>query len=472
MSKYSYLAKNIGLFTLTNFALKLVTFVLVPVYTYYLTTAQYGITDMLLTTVNMIIPLATLSIADSTLRFCFEKSENAVAYASVGFGVTLLSCGIVALLLPCLNLNFFGGLGDYKTWFLVCYAAMAFQIYLSNLSRGVGQVATMAVASIVGSLANIGLTLLTIVILKWGMFGFFLSLMVGNVIGCLWYLVPGRLYKYIRFSSNYYKDNLKSMLAYSLPLVPNALSWWMTQNINRFFITGMIGIAASGMFAAAAKIPGFLKLATNIFEQAWNLSAFQQFKSKNKEKFFSIIFVFYNAMLVMGVAVFIPLSAWISSLMLQKEFYEAWMLIPFLLISFYYNSLSAFYGSIYTSSMKTKYLFVTTAIGAVVCVILNYVLLLTCGLVGACLASMISNAITWLLRVYDSKKILTVKMSPIIMAVTNLLLISSAIFVTYRIRNWVIYALATLAAVCVLQLVELYPSLKLVVRKTRKALPL
>ena len=73
MSRYIDLIKNIGLFTLSNFAVKLVAFLLVPLYTYYLSTAEYGVTDMLTTTVNMLVPLATLSVADATLRFCVIK---------------------------------------------------------------------------------------------------------------------------------------------------------------------------------------------------------------------------------------------------------------------------------------------------------------------------------------------------------------------------------------------------------------
>lgn len=342
---------------------------------------------------------------------------------------------------------------------------MALQLYLSNLARGVDKVSTMAAASIISSLANIGLTLLTIVVLHWGMFGYFFSLLVANLLGCLWYLIPSRLYRYIRFKPEYYKKSLRPMLVYSLPLVPNALSWWMTQNINRFFITGMIGIAASGMFAAASKIPGFLKLITGIFEQAWNLSAFQQFKSQSKERFFSVIFSLYNTILVLGVVLFMPLLSWIASLMLQKEFYSAWTLIPFLLLSFYYSTLSAYYGSIYTSSMKTRYLFVTTIIGAVSCVILNYVLLMSCGLIGACLASMVSNAITWLLRVWDSRKILRIEVSVVRLVVVNVLMIVSALITIYQPVCWVVYAIAIVVLVAAVQFFEVRPVLQTLVRK-------
>lgn len=457
MSRYLSLVKNVGLFALSNFAVKLITFFLVPLYTYYLSTAEYGITDMLTTTVNMIVPLATLSIADATLRFCIEKRKDAQSYASVGFGMTVLSCVIVACLLPCLDLGIFGGLGTYKTWFLVCYVAMSFQMYLSNLSRGVGQVSVMAVASVVSSVVNITCTIPTIVMWKWGIIGFFLSLLLGNIAGCLWYLIRGKLYRYLRFNSEDYRKNLKPMLAYALPLVPNALSWWMTQNINRFFITGLMGIAASGMFAAASKIPGILKLVTSVFEQAWNLSAFQEFKSKDRGGFFSTTYHIYNAGLVIGVALLVPLTPWISSLMLQKDFYQAWILIPVLLLSFYYSTLSAFYGSIYTASMKTRYLFTTTLAGAILCVVVNYVLLMTCGLAGACVASAASYAVVWLLRVHNSRNIMRINVNIPMMVVTQILLIISVASITLQIPHATFVSICIFAVLMVLEFIEIKP---------------
>lgn len=457
MSRYIDLIKNIGLFTLSNFAVKLVAFLLVPLYTYYLSTAEYGVTDMLTTTVNMLVPLATLSVADATLRFCVNKKGSAEAYSSVGFGVTVLSCLVVACLLPCLDLEIFGGLGEYKGGFLACYAAMALQIFFSNLSRGVGQVSVMAVASVMSSVANILCTVLTIAFFKWGVQGFFISLFLGNCIGCLWYLIPGHLYRFIRFRISDFKNNFKPMMVYALPLVPNALSWWMTQNINRFFITGIMGIAASGMFAAASKIPGLLKLLTSIFEQAWNLSAFQEFKSKGRQAFFNAIYRIYNAGLVLSLAVLIPLSSWLASFMLQKDFYSAWTLVPILLLSFYYSSISAFYGSIYTSSMKTRYLFVTTMIGACVCVILNYVLLSVFGLIGACLASAISNVVVLLLRKFNSLSILRIEDNNICEGTTQILLIVSAVMTMAQMRWWIAGTCFCFIAILALQIWKIEP---------------
>lgn len=468
MSKYIDLIKNVGLFAFSNFAVKLITFFLVPLYTFYLSASEYGITDMLSTVVWILTPLGTLSIADATLRFCIEKKDNAKRYASIGLGVTLLSCLVVACLLPCLDISIFGGLGQYKLWFLLCYTAMSLQGYFSNLSRGVGQVSVMAVASAVSSVVNIACTIPTIVLWGWGIDGFFVSLFLGNVVGCLWYLCFGKLYRYLTFWEKDFIEDLKPMLRYSIPLVPNALFWWMTQGINRFFITGMIGIAASGMFAAASKIPSMLKLVTSVFEQAWSLSAFQEFKARDSSRFFNFVYHIYNAGLVICVAVLIPLSQSISSFFLQKEFYQAWNLVPVLLMSFYFSALNAFYGSIYTASMKTRFLFVTTMIGGIVCVILNYVFLNLWGLIGACIASSVGNAIVWILRVFDSRRIIKININIPIMLITGSLLIIMVIITDTQVDKWIIFDIILAILLIIFQCAAIKPSLSLLKAKLSK----
>lgn len=406
MNKYTTLLKNIGLFTVSNIALKLITFFLIPLYTSQLSTSEYGIVDMLNTVIFMVMPLATLSISDAVLRFCIEDKGNNKLYATAGFAIVTISCMIMILFLPLLDIDFFGGLGRYKGWFLLCYITLAFQTLFSNIARGVNKVAVMATASVLSSAVNIISVIVALQIFHYKISGVFLSVVLGNCAACLYYCLVGKIHHYFTFHCGGYKQILKKLLIYSLPLIPNSLSWWMTQNINRFFITGILGIGISGMYAAAAKIPSILSLLTSVFDQAWSLSAFQEFKHQNKVLFFRAIFTIYNAFLIVFVAVMIIFSRQISFLLLKNNFYHAWVLIPMLLIAFYYMALNSFWGSIYTSSMKTKYLFVTTLIGAVLCVLLTFIFVHSWGAIGACIASAVSSAITWMLRFINSRKIM------------------------------------------------------------------
>ena len=73
---YKYLFKNIGLLTISQFGTKLLSFLLVPLYTNILNTTEYGTYDLFNTTVNLLIPIVTLNIADSILVFTLDKTKN------------------------------------------------------------------------------------------------------------------------------------------------------------------------------------------------------------------------------------------------------------------------------------------------------------------------------------------------------------------------------------------------------------
>ena len=50
-------------------ATKLITFLLVPLYTTYMSAGEYGLTDMSITVISLLTPLVTLDVAEAAVRF-------------------------------------------------------------------------------------------------------------------------------------------------------------------------------------------------------------------------------------------------------------------------------------------------------------------------------------------------------------------------------------------------------------------
>ena len=355
MGKYKDLLLNMGLFAFTQVATKLITFFLVPLYTAYMSTADFGVTDMSTTVVSMVLPLATLSISDAVLRFAIDDKANRDRYISLGLVVVLFSVVVVMTLSPLLGLPFLGGLDRYRWLFVISYALSALQYFFNMLARALNEMKVIPISSIVTALLTAGCAVVFIAHMGMGATGFFYSLIAGNAGGVLCFFFVGGMFRHfhLRFET---RDVvfLKRMFTYSIPMVPNALFWWMSSSINRFFITGMIGVSASGMFAAAQKIPGLLNTAAGIFQQAWQLSSFQQFRKTNISKFFSTVFRIYHAGIAIVASVIAVCSSLLSSFLLQKQFYQAWTLIPIMIVAFYFNILNSFYGTVYTATLKTK----------------------------------------------------------------------------------------------------------------------
>ena len=75
-NRYKKLGKNTALMVVGNFASKILTFILLPLYTYCLTTSEYGISDLITTTINLCLPFLTLTISESVLRFTLDKNSD------------------------------------------------------------------------------------------------------------------------------------------------------------------------------------------------------------------------------------------------------------------------------------------------------------------------------------------------------------------------------------------------------------
>lgn len=431
-NRYLNLVKNIGFFTISNFATRLISFVLVPLYTSYLSRGEYGLTDLMNTTIWLVSPLVTLSIADAVLRYMINDKKKSIEYASVGLAITLLSFIILLLFLPLLKLPVFGGLDKWTGWVFVCCVVNILQSFLSNIARGCDETKHMVYASLLTSVVTFLSAVVCFVLLGMGIRGFFLSTFLGNLVGCLWYICIPSIRTFLRFPTRVAWRVLKPMLVYCVPLIPNALFWWINQSVNRFFITAQIGVAATGLFAAASRIPSFLNILSTIFQQAWNLTAFQEYESNGRQHFFSVVFRMYDLVLCIGTGILILCAQPLSKVLLRKSFAAAWIYVPLLLLSFYYSSLSAFLGSVYTASLKTRDLFITTFVGAGVCMLLTYLLVSKIGIIGACLASMLSNLIVFAMRMISSRRILKVDVRPFWLLYELIILVTMSWAVVYR----------------------------------------
>lgn len=76
MNKYKYLIKNMGLLTISNFGSKILSFILIPIYTNYLTTVKYGTFDLFNTTISLLMPILTINIMSAVLRFSLDENSN------------------------------------------------------------------------------------------------------------------------------------------------------------------------------------------------------------------------------------------------------------------------------------------------------------------------------------------------------------------------------------------------------------
>ncbi|SOB39869.1 oligosaccharide flippase family protein [Latilactobacillus sakei] len=396
--KYIELFQNIGIFTLANFAAKIMSFLILPLYTYYLTTAEYGTIDLVNTTIQLVFPILSLSIVDAVMRFGISEEDSKDKIFTTGLNVIVI--GMIPLTIICLICILTFDKSYISLFFALIYLVQALNNLFASFAKAINKTAQMAVISTITSLSILTLNVVFIAFLHYGILGYWVSTILGNCIGILLYIVMCQLYKYFTFGFRLVdKKLLGQMLKYSIPLIPNALFWWINTSLDRWVLTAMTSISIVGLYSVANKLPTILSTVNSIFNQAWNLSMFQSNDKEERNSFFSKVYVYYDELMFLLTLLIIVFSPIIAKIMFSKDFASAWIYVPVLTLGVYYNSLNGFIGSLFTAAKDTKYIFTSTLIGSLVNLLLNIPFVFLWGALGSAAATFLSYFFVYIVRV-------------------------------------------------------------------------
>lgn len=397
IGKYKYLLKNIGLMTINNFASKILSFLLVPLYTRVLTTEEYGIYDLYVITIFLLMPILSLNINDALLRYSLDKTKNPKQIFSITIKHDIMASAVCCLLIFVNSqLNLISVFTKYPVYFCLYFSLSLLSDVMVQFARGLEQILDVAVAGILSSASMMTMNILMLLVFKKGLEGYFIAYCTSYAITILYLVIRLKAWHYFSFKGNY-RSLKKEMTKYSIPLILNSIGWWINNASDKYVVTWLCGTAANGVFSVAYKIPSILTMFQTIFNQAWAISAVKEFDESNKD-FYSNIYKVYNFLMVFVCSGLIVFNKVIAKILFANDFYEAWKYAPFLLMAVLFNSLSIFLGGIFAASKKSNIHGKTTLIGAVVNVIANIILVLIFGAIGAAAATMISNLVVWIMR--------------------------------------------------------------------------
>ena len=411
MSKYKYLIKNMGLLTLSNFATKLLSFFLVPLYTSVLSTAEYGKYDFISSTVGILVPILTINIYEAVLRYSMDKEAGPKDVFSIGLKFCLIGNSITILFLI---VNHFFTISyiidDLSIYFFLIFFTNSISGIISSMARGLDRIKEISIASVIGSIITITLNIVLLCVVKLGIDGYFLANIFGILSQMCFLFVCMKGWKYISFKHVEQKTN-KEMIHYSLPTIANAIAWWVNGLADRYVIIFFLGISANGVYSVASKIPSILNIFQNIFSQAFMLSAVKEFDKDDTDGFFRKIFSTYNFVLVMVCSLIICADKILARYLYANDFYDAWRFVPFLTISIIFGSLSGYAGSIFAALKHSEYFAKCSGSGAVANICMNIVLVPLWGALGAAIATAISYWIVYLVSMFYLNRSMNVKIS-------------------------------------------------------------
>ena len=397
-TKSKFLIKNIGILTVSNFASKILVFLLVPLYTSILSTEDYGIYDIVYSTIQLLFPILTLNISDAVMRFSMDNNKNLDEVAMVGFKILIRGClPIIFFFVGCWKFEWIKVLKGYEFLILLFFIAYFLFQFLVQLSKGRERVLDMGIAGVISTAFLVGGNILLLLIFQFGLKGFYIANILSQGIPAAFLAFRLKIWK-LSFWKKNNKSLEKEMIVYCLPLIASVLGWWINASSDRYTVIIMCGSSANGVLSVAYKIPSIINVIQGIFTQAWQISAIKEYESVDKAKFYGKYFKGLNSLMVLSGSLLIVFTKIIGSVMYSKEFIAACEYVPFLLIACVLNAASGFMGPILSAKKDSKAMALSAIYGATANIVLNIIFVYLIGIQGATIATVISSYIIYFIR--------------------------------------------------------------------------
>ncbi|MBR4575091.1 MAG: polysaccharide biosynthesis C-terminal domain-containing protein [Lachnospiraceae bacterium] len=401
-SKYKTLVSNTVIFAVGSILVKLISFILMPLYTSVLTTEQYGIAELLNNMIEIVLPLATLCIVEALYRFSIDEDSDRSELLTDSFVIIILGDILVGTV--CSVLYFAFGY-KYSFHFLLLFATTSLYRVSSEFARGIGHVKRYASYGVINALL---LVISNIVLLLWlggGISAYLLSFSIGYGVTAVVSFFASQEYRFLS-ADRFNTVRLKEMLRYSLPGIPNMLSWWINSASDRYIMLLFWGAGSAGLYTAAGKLPAIINLVTSIFQQAWQYSAATQIDSPDRKSFFSNVFRGYAYTCALACGGLLIANKFICRILLKSDFYPAWKYVPFLLLAATIGCIATYFGTFYNAVKNNKMLMISTLTGAACNILMNLILIPLFGGFGAAIATTVSYYLITVIRMVDINRMI------------------------------------------------------------------
>src|ERR671933_940800 len=386
------LAKHSAIYGLGGLVSRLLAVLLLPLYTSYLSTADYGKIETLIAATTVLVIVLRLGISSAFFRFYFDSPDPerrvVVVRTSFWFTMTSATAGLLAVVVHAQQIADelrLGGDADLVRAAAVGLWAQMNYEQLTSLFRVEERSLAFVVASLTNVFVTVAATVLLVVVLDKGPVG----VIVGNFLGTLCVYAVLLAYRRYQLGLQFDRGLFRAMNRFGMPLVPSALALWVVNFVDRFFVGQFKGQAEVGVYSVAVRISSAVVFLLIAFRTAWPAFAYSIEDDREAKRTYAFVLTYLLLVacwlsLALGL-----LSPWLVELLARKPgFHRASEAVATL----------CFAGAAYAGytviaigigrARRTQFNWIVTGLGAAVNVVLNVILNPPYGMMGAAIATL------------------------------------------------------------------------------------
>lgn len=397
------LVKNTAILAVGNIGSRVIKFVLLPLYAIFLPKQDVGLYDLIFTTVLLVEPVVTLKIVDAIYRRLVSAKGHEHEMIWTGALFSLGSASFAVLLF----IFFFpSDVFPYKEEAAAFLVAKVFYTYFSEVIRGYRQNAQYAVGGVFLTFATLVFSLIALFFTEDKLSSLILATGMAHFLVGLHFMWRCG---FLASKPAFIAVSLSPLLAYSIPLIPSAISWWAMRLSNRFFVTAELGLEGNALIAIAMTIPSIVVVLGQIFYMAWQESSFINFDASDRDRYFSEVYDKYIKVQILFCTVCFVSSEIAYFIFFPPDYYDSWRLSYFFFWGAIFNNLAAFLSVSYTGTYNTQGAFYTSVIGAVINVVFTWAMLPIMAAWAAPLGFFLGLFGMWLARTIHTQRYFSVR---------------------------------------------------------------
>lgn len=417
-------AKSTGIFFVGSSMSKIITLLLIPLYTNVLPTQDYGYYDLSITYATLLTSFLYCDIWSSVMRMMRDDLKGESPWKVIASGWVIFSASTILYILIALGLSLFIDIPSLG-WILVYGVTTNCQSMFSGIARGKGNNVDFAVSGVLCTLLNVCLNLFLILLLHWGYESLYISYAAGFTIQCVYLFWRLQMWKHIHKPD---VNQVRELFIYSAPLGINSVAYWFLTSLSRVAVSAVLSLSANGIFAIGSKFGSTVALATTCFTLAWQDVAFTS--EIKPASFYSRAISQYTGFLLSSTAVLLPMISLVFPILVGSSYSTAYSVVPSFLWVAVASAVSTFIGNIFYVIKDTKTIGVSMVISCIVNGILVYPLTEYFGCFGANLSVLISFILNIVIRcaILGKKMGISVKLRSLLLPSVLLSVCSAAYF--------------------------------------------
>lgn len=386
-------------------------FLLIPLYTHYLSTADYGILNILQSLIAVLIILFSLSLSGAASRFHFDGKAlyKQLHYGNIFTFVTLFSI-LGAFTFWLIKGKIFSLLGNVPLYpyvyfvIIISYGGIVFSIYQLML-----QMEHKAFEYIKNDLLRFFLSsVLSIYFVVYLLKKADGVLLASSLVYIFFIIYIFYNLKRKKIKLNLNKKLIKKNISYSIYLVPHNLAGILNSFLDRFYISNMLNLSNVGIYALAGQLSGVLGIFSTAINRALTPAILKAYKNENYNyliKLANIVIIFITVMALI-LSVF---SYEIVNIIAPKNYKNANLVIS--ILSFYAVVQMYYYmtcGVLFYEKKATKFIAIATGLSLLLNFIFNYFFIKLWGIKGAAVATLLSIIVVNYLVIFIANKFIIV----------------------------------------------------------------